>query len=94
MPAIGAAELDFGAFPGTNEASVTFADTNVITTSKVEAFFMAGDTTTDHTAADHRYAGLFIALTALPTNGVGGTIYGRSADKMTGKFAVRWIWAD
>lgn len=94
MAATGEATLDFGALPGSNEASVTFADVDVTATSKVEAFFMANDTTADHTASDHRYIGLFVALSADATNGVGGTIYGRSTDKMTGTFKVRWVWTD
>lgn len=94
MAATGEATLDFGALPGSNEASVAFADVDVTATSKAEAFFMAGDTTADHTASDHRYIGLFVALSADVTNGVGGTIYGRSTDKMTGTFKVRWVWTD
>ena len=94
MAGTGTATLDFGAFPGSNEASITFSDATVLAGSKVEAFIMAADTTSDHTAADHRYAGQFFSLTALPTAGVGGTIYGRSIHKMQGTFAVRYVWAD
>lgn len=90
----GTAEIDFGAFPGANESSVTFADATVGATSKVEAYIMADDTTTDHTASDHRYIPLWLALTAKPTAGVGGTIYGRSDQKLQGKFALRYVWAD
>ena len=92
MGATGTATIDFGAFPGSNEASVTFADTGVGAGSSVEAFIMAADTTSDHTAADHRYAGELFSLTALPTAGVGGTIYARSVHKLQGAFAVRWVW--
>jgi hypothetical protein len=90
----GTATIDFGAFPGSNEASATFADVTVGAGSKIEAFIMANDTTSDHTAADHRYAGQFFSLTAAPSAGVGGTIYARSIHKMQGTFAVRWVWAD
>ncbi len=90
----GTATLDFGAFPGSNEASVAFSDATIGAGSKVEAFIMANDTTSDHTAADHRYAGQFFSLTAAPSAGVGGTIYARSIHKMQGTFAVRWVWAD
>jgi hypothetical protein len=90
----GTATLDFGAFPGSNEASVTFADATIGAGAKVEAFIMANDTTTDHTAADHRYAGQFFSLTAAPNAGVGGTIYARSIHKMQGTWAVRYVWAD
>jgi hypothetical protein len=55
---------------------------------------MSGDSTTDHSADDHKYVGLFIALSAEPSAGVGGTIYGRSYQKMIGTFKARYIWAD
>jgi hypothetical protein len=91
MPGTGTATLDFGA--GLNEASAAFADVSVTATSKVEAFFMGADTSVDHTANDHKYAPVFISLTAAPTDGVGGTIYGRSIEKVTGEWTVRYVWA-
>lgn len=89
----GTATIDFGAAPGSNEASVTFADAAIGAAAKVEVFIMAADTTADHTANDHKYAGQLFSLSASPTAGVGGTIYGRSIHKMQGTFAVRWKWA-
>ena len=94
MADTGIATIDFGALPGSNEASVFFADSAITSASKAEAFFMAGDTTADHTASDHQYAGLFIALSVDVIDGDGGMIYGRSADKMSGTFKVRWVWTD
>jgi hypothetical protein len=91
---VGSATLDFGAFPGSNEASVTFSDASVSTTSGVEAYVMGGDTTADHTADDHKYFACFVGLSASPTNGVGGTIYARSEHKLQGTFKVRYVWAD
>jgi hypothetical protein len=89
----GTATIDFGAFPGSNEALVTFADTGVGAGSKVQAWIMADGVTIDHDAADHRYAPILFSLSALPTAGVGGTIYARSFYEMQGTFAVRWSWA-
>lgn len=91
--AVSTATLNFGAFPGSNEASVTFADTGVIAGSNIQAWFAADSTTADHTAADHRYAPLFISLACLPTAGVGGTIYARSEHKMQGQWAVKYSWS-
>ena len=92
----GIATIDFGASPGSNEASV--AVTGLITvsaTSKAEAYIMANDTTADHTANDHRYAAALVALTCgTPTAGIGFTIYGNCLDHMQGTFAVRYVWAD
>lgn len=93
---LGTATIDFGAFPGANEASVTVTgQASISATSKVEAYIMADDTTSNHTASDHRYVGLWLALTCgTPTAATGFTIYGRSTEKLQGQFAVRWVWAD
>lgn len=93
----GTATIDFGAFPGSNEASVAVTgQTTISATSKVEVFVMGDDTTSDHTASDHRYLeALGISFTGgTPTAGTGFTIYGRCTDKLQGTFALRWIWAD
>lgn len=92
----GTATIDFGSFPGSNEASVAVTgQTSILGTSKAEAFVMGDDTTADHTASDHRY---FSALAGLscgtPTAGVGFTIYARSTEKLSGTFALRWVWTD
>lgn len=89
----GTATINFGAFPGSNEATVSFADAAVLAGSKVWAFINAADTTADHTASDHKYAALLLALTAQPTAGVGGNLYARSLEKLQGTFAVRWAWS-
>ena len=90
----GTATINFGAFPGTQEASVTFADATISAGSKVEAYVMADATTADHTANDHRYLPLLADFTALATAGVGGTIFGRSLNRMQGTYQVRYVWAD
>jgi hypothetical protein len=92
----GTATIDFGAFPGSSEASVSVTgQTGINGTSKAEAYLMGDDTTADHTAADHRYAPAFIGLTCgTPSAGTGFTIYGRCLDKMQGTFSIRWVWAD
>lgn len=93
---LGTAVLDFGAFPGSNEASVAVTgQTGISATSKAEAYFMGDDTSGTHTASDHRYAGALVALTCgTPTAATGFTIYGRCMEKMQGSFTVRYIWAD
>ena len=93
---IGTATLDFGAHPGSNEASVAVTGQATISaTSKVEAWVMGDDTSTDHTADDHKY---FMALAGLtcgtPTAATGFTIFARSTEKLSGQFSVRWVWAD
>lgn len=92
----GTATIDFGAHPGSNEASIAVTgQTTISATSKAEAWVMGDDTTGDHTAADHKYFPLFAVVTCgTPTAGVGFTIYGRSTQKLQGTFALRWVWSD
>ena len=96
MPAgVGSAEIDFGTYPGANEASVVVAGQAEITAlASAEAWLMADDTTADHTASDHRYAAALMGLTCgTPTEGQGFSIYARSLEKLTGAFKVRWVWS-
>lgn len=92
----GTATIDFGASPGANEASVAVTgQTNISITSNCEAYVMGGDTTSDHTAGDHRYFNALSGLTCgTPTAATGFTIYATSAQKLTGTFKVRWVWTD
>jgi hypothetical protein len=92
----GTATVNFGAFPGTSEASVAVTGQATISaTSKAEAWVMADDTSTSHTAADHKYVPLFMALTCgTPTAATGFTIYARARDKLQGTWSVRWVWSD
>ncbi len=94
--AIGTATIDFGAHPGSNEASVAVTgQTAISATSKAEAWVMGDDTSSNHTAGDHRYLLQFVSLTCgTPTAATGFTIYARSIHKMTGQFTLRWVWSD
>jgi hypothetical protein len=92
----GTATLNFGSHPGSNESSVAVTGlSSILATSKVEAWIMGDDTTSDHTASDHRYVELWLNLTCgTPTAATGFTIYGRSTEKLTGQWAVRYVWSD
>lgn len=91
--ATGTATLDFGAFPGANEATVTVTGQTAITAlSLVEAFFMF-DSTSDHDDNDHAYANLLARLVC--GNVVAATsfeIIARSEHKLQGTFQVRWVY--
>lgn len=91
----GTAELDFGT-SGSNSASVVVTGIAEITdTSKAEAWVMGDDFSADHTAEDHRFFPVFAALTCgTPVAGTGFTIYGRSSQKMTGKWTIRYVWSE
>jgi hypothetical protein len=91
---VGTTEVDFGAWPGANEASVAVTgQTGISLTTPVEAWLMA-EATSDHTLQDATYAARFISLTCSAPSGTSFTIYARSEHKMQGKFAVRFVWAD
>jgi hypothetical protein len=92
----GTATIDFGAAPGSNEASVAVTgQTTISATSKAEAYVMGDDTATGHTASDHRYLAALAGFTCgTPTAGTGFTIYGRSTESLQGQFTLRWVWAD
>ena len=87
----GTVEVDFGAWPGSNEASVVVSAIGVTAVSHVEAWVMGDSTTTDHTAADHRYFPLFAALTVEP-GGDTFTIHARSLQKLQGKWLAHYVW--
>jgi len=90
----GIVTIDFGVFPGSQEASVTFSDATISGTSKVEVYVMASDSTADHTTNDHKYLPLLVHHTGEASAGVGGTIYGRALQKLIGTFKLRYVWAD
>lgn len=93
---LGAATIDFGAFPGTYEASVAVTgQTGISATSDVDAFVMADDTTATHTAEDHKWLPQFAVFTCgTPVAATGFTIYARSRERLIGTYALRWVWAD
>lgn len=94
--ATGSATLDFGAFPGSNEASVLVTgQSSISATSKADAYVMGDDTTPDHDASDHRFFDAVCGLTCgTPGAGEGFTIYATSLQPLEGTFQVRWVWAD
>jgi hypothetical protein len=88
---IGSATLDFGTGNGTANVVVT-GQATILTTSAVQAFFMA-DTTTDHNDGDHMFAALVVSLTCgAVVAGTGFTIYATCSDDVVGTFKVRFVW--
>lgn len=104
MAGQGTALLDFGAFPGVTDATVSVADAGITGSSLAEAWIFP-TTTVDHSADEHWvdppevYAGSVV-------NGVGFTIYGvakkrvdiaplnRNIDqpRLYGKWTVGYVW--
>jgi hypothetical protein len=93
--ATGTVTIDFGAFPGSNTATVTVSGQgSILATSNVEAFFMA-ESTVDHTANDHKFAALLAQLVcSVPVAATGFDIDAVSTEKLQGTFKLRWVWAD
>jgi hypothetical protein len=92
----GTALVNFGSFPGNNEASITVTGQgSILNTSKVNVFISADATSSDHTASDHRYLSTFIGIsTSTPTPSTGFTIYVRSIHKLQGTYTLNWVWTD
>lgn len=89
----GTAEIDFGAWPGSNEASVAVTGQTAIAVGSDIVAVVSRESTADHTVGDATYAALLVGLSAGNiVAGTGFTIYARSLEKMQGKFAVRWLW--
>lgn len=91
----GTATINFGAYPGSNEASVVVTGIAAIGASaKAEAFFMRS-TSADHTANDHSYAAMLTGLSCGDVVAATGfTIYARSSEKLTGQWTLNYVWAD
>ena len=85
--------INFGVFPGAQEASVGFTDASIVASSKVEAYVMADGVAGTHTANDHRYLPLYVALTGVGGAGV-GTIHARARHGLIGQYQLRYVWAD
>lgn len=92
----GTATIDFGSFPGSNEASIAVTGQTAITsTPEIKVFVNGDDTTTDHTANDHRYLPVFASFVAGNiVAGTGFTIYARSTQKLQGTFKLTWEWSN
>ena len=89
--ATGGAILDFGAAPGSTYASVDVTlQTGLVPASFCEAWLM-GETTAEHNAFEHLIVPMNVRCGNVGTGTF--TIYGSSDFRLTGTFAVRWVWS-
>ncbi len=97
----GIAVLDFGAFPGASDASVTVTgQAGILTTSNVRVWLRPA-TTVDHTVDEHMVADIRLVAANLVA-GTGFTIYGFNANqinepsgagtRISGQWTVAWEW--
>lgn len=93
MGAQGITTIDFGVFPGSNEATTTVTGQgSILAGSLAEAWVMA-EATADHTAQDHSYLPLLATFVTGPiTAGIGFTINGRSEQRLQGTWNLKWVW--
>lgn len=91
----GTATIDFGAWPGSNEASAVITGVaDIAAGASAEAWPMA-EASGSHTAADAAWAARFYSLTCgAVAAGEGFTIHARSEHKLQGTFAARYVWAN
>lgn len=94
----GTATLTFGTAASRDiyAESVVTGQAAILSTSKVEAYFMA-DTTSDHSADEHILAASMMDLVCgAVVAGTGFTIYAWAREKqgLVGGWSVRWIWTD
>lgn len=93
MAGTGAAVLDFGAAPGSSSASVAVTGQgSILSTSHVEAWLMA-EATASHNAIEHLIVPMQVRCGDVVA-GTGFTIHAATELRLTGTFAVRWVWAD
>lgn len=79
---------------GSNIASVTVTgQTGLLTTSTVDAWMQANDSTASHNAYEHGIAPIKLTTGELIA-GTGFTITGVSDQRIDGDFIVHWIWRD
>ena len=92
----GTLTFNFGSAPGTNIVStVVTGQTGILSTSKVEIYFMGTDSTATHNAYEHALLPLGVALSCIAvTAGTGFTAQAASDLRFTGTFLARFVWAD
>lgn len=90
----GVAEIDFGSFSGSNEASVVVtSQTGIQQTSSINLKIKATSQTIDHSQNDHLYALAMISLTVgTIVDNTSFEIKAVSLNKMQGTFEVSWEW--
>lgn len=92
--ATGNATLDFGAFPGASDTSVTVTGQTGITTSSFVEAWLVPTATADHSADEHVVETIKVIAGNI-VNGTGFTIYGVNTgnnSRIYGTWSVSWVW--
>lgn len=89
----GTATIDFGAAPGRFVTTLLVTGQSSIAADSHVRVTMQGDTSADHTDANHIAASSLLTLVAADiVPGVGFTIYALASARLTGRFTVHWDW--
>jgi len=97
MSASGTATLDFGAFPGTTDATVAVTGQTGIVSGSLVGAWIRPVATADHTIDEHRVESISITADTIVA-GTGFTIFGCSASEFGqstrryGLWTVAWAW--
>lgn len=98
MAGQGTSTIDFGAFPGTSDTSVSVSVPSIAANSLVEAWVFPANTA-DHSVDEH-VAEPPLVIAGNVQAGVGFTIYARNkpanvsldGDRSYGVWNVAWVW--
>ncbi len=88
----GTATVDFGAMPGSSQATVAVTGQAAFTSGNSAEAWMMGDSTADHNSDEHKMVPLTLRIGDYVT-GTGFTIYATYDGALTGQFTVRWAWS-
>jgi hypothetical protein len=92
MSASGTTTVDFGAYPGSSDATAAVTGQAAITGTSVVGAWLLPAATADHTADEHRVEELVIGADT-PVAGTGFTIYGTAGNfPLYGTWSVAWAW--
>lgn len=91
----GQTTIDFGAFPGSSDASVAITGQNSIVAGSLVEAWIRPEATSDHTADEHMVETLKVMAGSIVA-GTGFTIYGFNTGigdtELWGLFTVAWAW--
>ena len=91
----GTLPLDFGSYPGSNQAAYFLSGQTAITSnSQVKVYVSANATSVDHTANDHIWLSNFLTITVSDViPGSGFVVYGTSIHKLQGVYTINYTWS-
>ena len=97
MAGSGTTTLDFGAFPGATDATVTVTGQTGIVSGSLVGAWIRPVATADHSIDEHRVEDILVMADTIVA-GTGFTIFGRSGNeygrstRLYGTWTVAWAW--